>query len=120
MIAHAGTNMLKTPDPVLNRPVFICGVRNINQINILAALEAELGASFHVERVDVKRIKQDALASLERGEWKVANRGLALNSQFNEEAGWADCSAKVETGLVGVEAVDVRDAVREFLKVDGY
>ena len=112
--------MLKTPNPVLNRPIFICGVLNITQNNILAALEAEIGVDFHVEHVDVKRIKQDALESLERGEGRRANRGLALNSQFNEEDGWADFSAKVENELVGVEAVDVRDAVREFLTVYGY
>ena len=112
--------MLQNPDAILDRSIFISGVKNITQNNILAALEAELGEIFEVEHVNVKKIKEEALKALERGESKLATRDLTLSSQFNEEDGWADFWGRVENGVVGVEAVDVREAVRDYLQSHGF
>lgn len=119
IVARVAVTMLQKPDIILNRPIFICGVRNITQNNILAALETELGVKFEVEHVNVKRIKEEATKALEKGETKQALRGLSLNSQFNEEDGFADFWGKVENETVGVEAVDVKEAVMEYLKSIG-
>lgn len=67
----------------------------------------------------MKRIKEEATKALEKGETKQALRGLSLNSQFNEEDGFADFWGKVENETVGVEAVDVKEAVMEYLKSIG-
>ena len=119
VIATAIANMLRKPDPILNHPVFVCGVRGLTQNAMLAALEAETGAKFEVDRVDIQKIRQDALDALERGEPGKAMRGLTLNAQFNEKDSAANFWDMVENPLVGVEAVDVREAVREYLK-SGY
>ncbi|KAL1645812.1 hypothetical protein SLS58_003696 [Diplodia intermedia] len=111
VIAAALLNMLRAPDAVRNRAVFVCGVRDLTQNALLAALEAELGESFDVERVDIKKMKADALALLERGEVRPAMRGLTLSGQFNEENSAADFWHLVENELVGVEPVSVREAV---------
>lgn len=42
-IVTAVVNMLRNPDAIVNRAVFICGVRDVTQNNILAALEIETG-----------------------------------------------------------------------------
>ena len=118
VIATAVVNMLHNPDPIINRGVFISGVRNLTQNTILAALEAELGKKFTVKHVDVKKIKADAMESLERGDAKMAMRGLTINSNFNEEDSKADFWGLVDNERVGVEAVDVRVAVREYLKAE--
>ncbi|KKY22199.1 putative isoflavone reductase family protein [Diplodia seriata] len=111
-IAAALLNMLRAPDAVKNRAVFVCGVRGLTQNALLEALEAEVGEKFDVERVDVKKMKADALELLERGEVKAAMRGLTLSGQFNEEGSAADFWHLVENELVGVEPVSVREAVR--------
>ncbi|KAK4694010.1 hypothetical protein P7C71_g3492, partial [Lecanoromycetidae sp. Uapishka_2] len=119
IVARAAVTMLENPEKILNRPIFISGVRDVTQNNIMAALEAELGVKFEVEHVNVKKIKEEAMKALGRGEPKLALRGLTLNSQFNEEDGFADFWDKVENETVGVEAVDVREAVREYLQLFG-
>ena len=119
VIATALVNVLRNPDPVLNQPIFICGVRGLTQNAILAALEAEMGEKFEVEYVDIQKIRQDALDALERGEPGKAMRGLTLNAQFNEKDSAANFWNRVENSRVGVEAVDVREAVGEYLK-SGY
>ncbi|KAL0258561.1 hypothetical protein SLS55_006058 [Diplodia seriata] len=111
-IAAALLNMLRAPDAVKNRAVFVCGVRGLTQNALLEALEAEVGGKFDVERVDVRKMKADALELLERGEVKAAMRGLTLSGQFNEEGSAADFWHLVENELVGVEPVWVREAVR--------
>lgn len=108
--------MLLNPTPILNRAVFVSGVRNLTQNTILAALEAELGTKFAVKRVDVKQIRADAMEALEKGELGLGTRGLTLNAQFNEEGSAADFWELVTNEIVGVDAVDVRVAVREYLK----
>ncbi|GME26000.1 Isoflavone reductase family protein [Neofusicoccum parvum] len=111
-MATAARNMLRNPDAIKNRPIFVAGVRDNTQGAILEALEAELGEPFAVERVDIKNIKVEALELLQKGEFKQANRGLALSGQFNEEGSAANFWPKVENELVGVEPVSVRDAVK--------
>ncbi|OCL11993.1 hypothetical protein AOQ84DRAFT_228459 [Glonium stellatum] len=58
--ASAADNMLRNPDPILNRAVFISGVKGVTQIAILEALEAEVGGKFTIEHVDLKEIKKEA------------------------------------------------------------
>lgn len=116
VIATAAANMLRKPDEIRNRAIFICGVRDLTQNAILAALEAETGDTFEREMVDVQEIRRQALEALENGELGKATRGLTINAQFNEEDSAADFSYLVENELVEVEAVDVREAVREYLK----
>lgn len=90
VVACTAATMLRNPEAILNRPIFICGVRNITQNNILAALEAELGDDFEAEYVNVKKIKEEAIKALKRDNSRQALRGLTLNSQSNEEDGYAD------------------------------
>ena len=108
--------MLRNPDPILNRPIFISGVKDLTQNAILAALEAETGDKFEVEHVDVKPMKAEALKALEKGEYGQAMRGLHINSNFNEQDSRANFWDKVENDLVGVKAVTVREAVKEELE----
>lgn len=74
--------MLRNPDPIINRAVFISGVKTVTQNAILGALEAEAGEKFTVEHVDVKEIKKEAREALERGVLAKAVRGMAINSNF--------------------------------------
>ena len=46
--------MLRNLDPIINRAVFMSGVKGVTQNAILGALEAEAGEKFTVEHVDVK------------------------------------------------------------------
>lgn len=125
VVATAVVNMLRSPhhEKIINRGVFICGVENVTQNNILAALESELGAGggggggekFTVQRVQLEPIKEAAMKSLERGEWKDATRGLALWFNFKEGVSKANFWNRVENELVGVQAVRVEDAVRAVL-----
>lgn len=117
VVAAAVVNMLRSPRAnILNRGVFICGVKNVTQNAILAALESQLGgAKFAVERVALEPIKEAAMKALERGEWKDATRGLALWFNFKEGVSKADFWGRVENELVGVQAVSVEEAVRAVL-----
>ena len=141
MIATAVVHMLRYPDPIVNHPVFLCGVKGLTQNAILAALEAETasvggGKGFDVRYVDIQAMRKDAFEALERGgggggdggengdgenkkQLGMAMRGLTLNAQFNELDSGANFWDLVENDIVGVEAVDVRTAVREFLKSKG-
>ena len=104
--------MLCNPDAILNRAIFISGVRNLTQNAILAALEAETGNKFEIEHIDLKPIKENALAALANGDYIQATKGLTLNSNFNEQESKADFWGIVENELVGVRAVTVQEAVR--------
>ena len=116
--ATAVVNMLRNPDAIENRGIFISGVRDLTQNNILTALEAETGDKFEVKHVDIKQIKADAHAALEKGEYGPALRGLTLNSNFNEEDSRGNFWDKVENELVGVKAMGVREAVKAFLEAE--
>ncbi len=111
-IASAVVNMLRNPDVILNRGIFISGVRDLTQNAILAALEAETGDKFEVEHIDLEQIKEKALAALAKGEYKQATMGLTINSNFNEEDSAANFWDKVENELVGIRAVTAQEAVK--------
>lgn len=85
VIASAVMNMLRNPDTILKGPIFISGVRDLTQNAILDALEAEIGSKVEIEHIDLKPIKEIALAALANGEYRHATKGLTLNSNFNEE-----------------------------------
>ncbi|MCJ1422892.1 hypothetical protein MMC29_000772 [Sticta canariensis] len=112
VVASAVVNMLRNPDAILNRAIFISGVRDLTQNAILAALESETGNEFEIEHIDLKPIKEDALAALANGDYIQATKGLTLNSNFNEQESKADFWGIVENELVGVRAVTVQEAVR--------
>lgn len=57
----------------------------------------------------------DTEEKLRNGDGKNAMKGLTLSAQFNEEDWAADFWGKVENEVVGVETVDVREAIRNFL-----
>ncbi|KAL9026119.1 MAG: hypothetical protein Q9196_005166 [Gyalolechia fulgens] len=118
MIAKAVHNMLlpSTVPQILNRAIYICGVRDVTQNNILAALEAETGSKFEVTHVDIRKIRQDATQALERADWKAATRGMTIAHQFDEEDSVANFWDLVENDTVGVSPVSVREAVRTVLE----
>lgn len=123
VVASAVVNMLRSPNPkIINRGVFICGVKDVTQNAILAALESEIGkgegegeGKFTVEHVPLEPIKEAAMKALERGEWRNATRGLALWFNFKQGVSRADFWNKVENELVGVQAVGLDEAVRAVL-----
>lgn len=115
VVASAVVNMLRSPNQnILNRAVFICGVKDVTQNAILAALESEIG-KFRVEHVPLEPIKEAAMKALEKGEWRNATRGLALWFNFKQGVSRADFWSKVENELVGVQAVGLDEAVRALL-----
>lgn len=115
VVASAVVNMLRSPNQnILNRAVFICGVKDVTQNAILAALESEIG-KFTVEHVPLEPIKEAAMKALEKGEWRNATRGLALWFNFKQGVSRADFWSKVENELVGVQAVGLDEAVRALL-----
>lgn len=117
-IAQAVHNMLlpETLPRIVNRAMFICGVKDVTQNNILAALEAETGSRFRVEHVDVQKIGQEAMKAMEEGDWKVATRGLTITGQFDEENSAANFWHLVDNAAVGVTPVTVREAVKEAIE----
>lgn len=116
VVASAVVNMLRSPHPnILNRGVFVSGVKNVTQNAILAALESEIGEKFTVEQVALEPIKESAMKALEKGEWRNATRGLALWFNFKEGVSKSDFWSKVENELVGVQAVGLDEAVRAVL-----
>jgi hypothetical protein len=114
-MALAAANMLRNPGPILNRAVFISGVKSLSQNTLLAALEEQLG-KFEVTHVDVKKIKREAEEAGKRGEIGKWMKGMTVNSNFNEEESHSDFWHLVENELVGVEAVSVAEAVKETLE----
>lgn len=118
MIAKAVHNMLlpSTLPQILNRAIYICGVEDVTQNNILAALEAETGSKFEVTHVDIRKIRQDATQALEKADWKAATRGMTIVHQFDEEDSAANFWDLVENDTVGVSPISVRGAVGEILE----
>jgi hypothetical protein len=112
MIAVAVVNMLRNPSAILNRGIYISGVVDLTQNAILAALEAETGDKFAVQHVDLLQIKKEALEALEKGEYREATRGLAIDSNFNEADSPSNFWDRVENDLVGVKPVSAQEAVR--------
>ena len=117
MIAKAVHNMLQpaTLPRIINRAIFICGVEDVTQNNILAALEAETGSKFEVEKIDVAKIRQDAAESLKRADWKAATRAMTIKHQFDQEDSAANFWHLVDNAVVGVTPTTVREAVKSVL-----
>lgn len=107
--------MLLHQAAIVNRGIVISGVRNPTHNKILAALETETGKELSVEQGDVKHIKSGAMEKLEKGKLKAATRGLTISAQSNHEEGSAGFWDLVEDEAVGVQAVNVREAVSEYL-----
>jgi hypothetical protein len=115
-IALAAANMLRNPEPVRNRPIYICSIPHLTQNVILAALEGIFKTKFAVEYVDVKKINENARIALERGEEIKAMKGLAVSNQFYAGDCGNDFSHLVENETVGVEMTSVEDAIRDTIK----
>ena len=116
MLATTVVRMLQHPEKISNHAVRICGVRNLTQQTLKGALEIEMGLNegFEIleERVDAEALKREALEFFKRGEKGKGMKGLPLWAQFGEGGGeevW-------DNGLVGVEMLGVREAVREVLE----
>ena len=107
---------LRNPDPIINRAVFISGVKGVTQNVIFDALQAETGERFTVEHVDMKKIKKEAEEALERSELAKAVKGMTINSNFNEEDGMANFWDMVENDWLGVNLASVREAVKDAME----
>ncbi|KAF3037887.1 hypothetical protein E8E11_001225 [Didymella keratinophila] len=113
-MGHAAANMLRNPDAVENRPIYICPFAKgeLTQRSLLATLEKVLDAKFEVEEVDLAKINKHARIALERGEGAKAMKGLTVSNQFYEEDCGNDFSHVIENDVVGVGMITVEDAVR--------
>lgn len=89
--------------------MFICGAQELGQKVVLAALEAEIGDKFSVDKVDLGPV-EEAMKALERGEYRPATRGLTFPLQFQEVVGRADFWESCENEGLGVEAAGVRES----------
>lgn len=118
-IAVAAANMLRHPERVLNRPIYICPFQHLSQNLILSTLESVLDTKFSVESVDVKKINENARIALDRGEGTKAMKGLVVSNQFYEGDSGNDFSHIVENEVVGVQAMSVEQAVRDAIKLYG-
>ncbi|KAF1945723.1 NAD(P)-binding protein [Clathrospora elynae] len=115
-IALAAVNMLRNPEPIINRSIYICPLLKITQNILLGTLESVLDTKFTIEYIDVKKINENAKNALERGEPMKAMKGLAVSNQFYEGDGGNDFSHLVENDVVGVQIMAVEDAVRDAIK----
>ena len=59
-MGSAAANVLRGPDPILNRAVFISGVKGVLRSPFLRPWGRGQGGGFTVEHVDVKKIKKEA------------------------------------------------------------
>ncbi|KAH7091517.1 hypothetical protein FB567DRAFT_518878 [Paraphoma chrysanthemicola] len=118
-IALAAANMLRNPEPISNRPIYICPIPHLTQNIILATLEDVLQTKFDVEHVDVKKINENARIALDRGEIVKAMKGLAVSNQFYAGDSGNDFSHLIENETVGVEMTTVEEAIMETLKKYG-
>lgn len=112
-IARAVASMLRGPEAVLNRSIYICPFQHLTQNLILSTLESVLETSFSVEHVDVQKINGNARIALERGEAMKAMKGLTVSNQFYEGDSGNDFSHLVENEVVGVSIMSVEDAIRD-------
>ncbi|KAI4674430.1 uncharacterized protein J4E88_008164 [Alternaria novae-zelandiae] len=129
----AAGNMLRSPDPILNRPVLLDPIvpsSNVTQHTLLRTLEKALDTTFTISHVDVDKIHRNALIVLKK--WKEggeqeegkaqmgkAMKGLGVCNQFYEgddEGHAEDLERTVQNELVGVETMQLEDAVRDALE----
>jgi hypothetical protein len=120
-IALAAANMLRNPEPITNRPIYISPFSKgqLTQNRLLEALESVVGAKFTREVVNIKKINEHAKIALERGEAGKAMKGFAVSNQFYEEDSGNDFSHLVENESVGVESMQVEDAVKAAIAIYG-
>jgi hypothetical protein len=111
----AATNMLRNPDAVTNRPIYISPFRELTQNMILRALEEVLDTKFVVDHIDVRKINENARIALERGDMAKAMKGLTIGSQFYEGDSGNDFRHLVENETIGVEFMSVENAVRDVI-----
>jgi hypothetical protein len=111
-IALAAGNMLRNPEPIINRSILICPFAQLTQNMILDTLEDVLGTKFTVENVDIEKINKHAVIALERGEVSKARKGMTVGHQFYEGNGVNESSNRIENKTVGVEMTTLEDAVR--------
>ncbi|KAJ4312041.1 hypothetical protein N0V94_007647 [Neodidymelliopsis sp. IMI 364377] len=113
-IARAASNMLRNPEKIINRPVYICPFAKgeLTQRSLLTTLEQVLEKSFTVEAIDVEKINKHAKIALERGEAGKAMKGLTVSNQFYEKDCGNDFSHLIENETLGVEPISVEEAVR--------
>ncbi|KAI4703707.1 hypothetical protein J4E89_009930 [Alternaria sp. Ai002NY15] len=129
----AAGNMLRNPDLILNRPVLLDPISSsstVTQNTLLRTLEKALDTIFTISHVDVDKIHRNALIVLEK--WKEggeqeegkaqmgkAMKGLGVCNQFYEgddEGHAEDLERTVQNELVGVETMQLEDAVRDALE----
>ncbi|KAI4694620.1 hypothetical protein J4E81_006218 [Alternaria sp. BMP 2799] len=129
----AAGNMLRSPDAILNRPVLLDPISppsTVTQHTLLRTLEKALDTTFTISHVDVDKIHRNALVVLEK--WKEggeqeeekaqmgkAMKGLGVCNQFYEgddEGHAEDLERTVQNELVGVETMQLEDAVRDALE----
>lgn len=113
-MGRAAANMLRSPDAVGNRPIYICPFAKgeLTQRSLLVTLEKVLDTKFEVEEVGLAKINKHARIALERGEGAKAMKGLTVSNQFYEEDCGNDFSHLIENDIVGVEMMTMEDAVR--------
>lgn len=113
IMAVAVANMLRNPERVSNRAIYICPFEKLSQNLILSTVESVLGTKFDIERVNVKKINENARAALAKGEVMKAMKGLTISNQFYEEDCGNDFSHLIENETVGVEKMTIEFAVRD-------
>jgi len=120
-IGLAAANMLRNPDAVANRAVYICPFApgSLTQNILLSTLEKVLDTKFTIENVDVAKINENARIALEREEGGKAMKGLAVSNQFFEEDSGNDFGHLIDNEAVGVEMMSVEDAVRDVVETYG-
>jgi hypothetical protein len=111
----AGANMLRNPDTVTNRAIYISPFTGLTQNVLLKTLEDVLDTKFKVDHIDVVKINKHAKIALERGEAAKAMKGLNISNQFYEEDSGNDFRHLVENETVGVELTSVEDAVKDVI-----
>ena len=129
----AAGNILRNPDLILNRPVLLDPITpssTVTQNTLLRTLEKVLHTTFTISHVDVDKIYRNALVVLEK--WKEggeleegkaqmgkAMKGLGVCNQFYEgddEGHAEDLERTVQNELVGVETMQLEDAVSDALE----
>ncbi|KAF2625773.1 NAD(P)-binding protein [Macroventuria anomochaeta] len=115
VIARAAGNILKRPNVVANRPIYICPFAKgeLTQRSLLTTLQDVLDAEFAIEEVDLVKINKNARIALERGEAGKAMKGLVVSNQFYEEDSGNDFSHLIQNAVVGVDLMSVEEAVRD-------
>ncbi|KAH7366674.1 hypothetical protein BKA66DRAFT_195262 [Pyrenochaeta sp. MPI-SDFR-AT-0127] len=120
-IALAAGNMLRNPDSIANRPIYICPFPKyqLTQNILLSTLESILHTKFTIDNVDVKKINGNARIALERGEVSKAMKGLAVGNQFYEGDSGNDFNHLLENEIVGVQLTSVEEAVKQAIEQYG-